>query len=216
MPKSLFLNSAPPLMRLFIASAMALTVSAHAMAVSSPQSSTPSASDVAGKTKDSGDYGKTCNPNEAMVASTRHGDENSDPVITCSSYAPYGVAGTMSNYKIPEPERQDDIYGNWSSALNEGNPDGHTYTCPVGTLMTGIKHTGDENGSTYYRCSAFSINGVVQQLRGGIVLKFPEDDHEKTCPAGQVMIGRSHLCDNGDKCDENASSTYTCGYVRAL
>lgn len=209
MPKSWFLNAVNPLMRLFLASTIALTVSANAMAVSSPQSTTTPLSEE-------GNYGKTCNPNEAMIKSTRHGDENTDPVIVCSAYAPYGVAGTMSNYKTPEPEKGDDAYGNWSSAINEGKPSGHTYTCPEGTLMTGIKHLDDENGATYYRCSAFSINGVVQKLRPGTVLKFPEDDHEKSCPAGQIMIGRSHLCDNDGKCDEKASSTYTCGYVRAL
>lgn len=216
MPKSLSLNAANTLMRLFLASAIALTVSANAMATSSPQSTTTPASDLGGETKADGDYGKTCNPDEAMIASTRDGDETSDPVITCSSYAPYGVTGTMSNYKTPEPEKGDDIHGNWSSAINEGKPSGHTYTCPDGSLMTGIKHTGDENGSTYYRCSAFSINGVVQKSRPGTILNFPENDHEKKCPTGQVMIGRSHLCDNDGKCDENASSKYTCGFIRAL
>ena len=214
MSKSLFLNAVIPLTRLILASAVALTVSAHVMAT--PQSTTTPVSKVGGETKASGDYGTECNTNEAISQRSRSGDENTDPITTCTSYAPYGVAGTTAPYKAREPENGDDDIGNWSGALDEGKPNGHTYTCPEGTLMTGIKHTGDENGSTYYRCSAFSINGVVQKLRPGTVFKFPEDDHNKLCPAGQIMIGRSHQCDNDGKCDENASSTYTCGYVRAL
>ncbi|MFJ7883399.1 hypothetical protein ACIQYF_07780 [Pseudomonas sp. NPDC096917] len=214
MPKSLIRNAVIPLTRLFLASAIAMTVSVNVMAAPSPQSTTTGE-------QWQGNYDGACNANEAMISSSRDGDENIDPIIKCAAYAPYGVAGTMVPYKAKEEDNGniDDDIGNWSDVNIEGGDKGHTYICPDNTVMTAIRHRNDENGQTYYRCSKFLINNVVTKLIPGTTLKFKESDHDVACPTGQVMIGRSHLCDSNDdkdKCDENASSEYTCGYVRAI
>lgn len=216
MPKSLIRTAVIPLTRLFLASAIAVTFSVNVMAAPSPQSTTT-------EEQWKGHYDGACNANEAMISSSRHGDENVDPIIKCAPYAPYGVAGTMVPYKAQEESNGniDDDIGNWSAINNEGKPVGHAFICPENTLMTAIRHRNDENGQTYYRCSNFLINGVIQKLKPATTLKFKESDHDIACPAGQVMIGRSHLCDSGsdgkdEKCDEHASSVYTCGYVRSI
>lgn len=102
------------------------------------------------------------------------------------------------------------------------------WTCPANQVITARKHDGDENATTHYKCA--SIEGL-QTETSGWSRSFPECGFETdrkpdngeyptctdkgydnadmeylyfSCPANEVMVGRSH------KGDENAATSYQC------
>ncbi|MFS0827927.1 hypothetical protein [Pseudomonas phoenicis] len=117
----------------------------------------------------------------------------------------------------------------WSDAVKESESE--DWTCPGNGVVTARKHSGDEQGDTAYGCA--SIAGVTPSgatwsaafPECGINLDADYDENsgrfktcaEKkydndnagylyfTCPANQVMLGRSH------EGDENGDTKYRCG-----
>ncbi|TLP61077.1 MULTISPECIES: hypothetical protein [Pseudomonas] len=120
------------------------------------------------------------------------------------------------------------VNSDWHEAVKESQS--VDWTCPADSMISARKHEGDENGNTAYKCA--SLPGV-KVLHAQWSAKFPEcginlkadydeDKHsyktcaEKkydnanaqflyfSCPADQVMTGRSH------EGDENGDTRYQC------
>lgn len=165
-----------------------------------------------------------CPQNTALTGRSHFGDEDEKAEVhyKCNAYSPYGDSAVLTDDSDPntglDSAGKRDLLGDWSGALDEGKPSGHAYVCPAGTVMTGREHKGDENGSTYYRCSTLKINGKPETIGAGTKLYTQnESAHTLVCPAGQVLIGRQHHCSGaGSACDENQATTYTCGYVKPI
>lgn len=163
------------------------------------------------------DYTYKCPTNMAMTGRAHYGSEDEGINMRCMPFISYGEVGTLSARIANTPDHD----GVWSPEQYEGKDEdgnhvGHDYTCPNGEVLTGIGHTGDENGRTTYRCSVLKINGEAKKLTPGTQHKVKESDHAYVCTNGQAFIRRAHLCSGGagSACDENRDTIYQCGYVR--
>lgn len=196
------LTSKSVLIALMIISCAASTAVFSADSKRSPLSEEDGWSDNVGE-KDS-TY--TCPKDTVMIGRAHYGDTESGEVYyKCSTYEPYRQETVISP-------------GTWSETLTEGKPSGHSYTCPDGTAMVGRQHTGDENGTTTYKCSqVFTGSKLEEIIPGTTISNLKESDHEAVCPSGQLLIGRQHHCNgSGSACDENQYTSYFCGYMKPI
>ncbi|MEV4223296.1 hypothetical protein [Nonomuraea sp. NPDC049725] len=80
---------------------------------------------------------------------------------------------------------------------------GVAFTCPLNEVITGRKHSGDENGYTTYYCSRVLVNGEQAVVSPGA---WSDPQRESSSfyetPADQAIAGRWHTG------DENGSTRY--------
>lgn len=97
------------------------------------------------------------------------------------------------------------VYGTtacgWSPGIKESA--GTEYKCAGNTVMTGVKHSGDENGYTQYECCSMEPQDVSKAACAWSEA-IKEADSTYTCSGGQALVGRVH---SGD---ENGSTKYYC------
>lgn len=89
----------------------------------------------------------------------------------------------------------------WSPPIKESS--GIVYECPGGTVMTGMKHSGDENGDTEYLCCALTPQ-PVQKTSCAWSNPIKEANSIYYCPGWKAMTGRVHWG------DENGDTKYEC------
>ncbi|OCR24116.1 hypothetical protein AFK24_15230 [Pseudomonas syringae] len=92
----------------------------------------------------------------------------------------------------------------WSGGVHEHD---HEYACSDFSVMVGLRHKGDEEESTYYRCASVH---QFQQLKTSDAEWQKMDDessHTYNCPTDKVMTGREHVG------DENEPTSYQCSTV---
>lgn len=89
----------------------------------------------------------------------------------------------------------------WGPPIKESS--GIEYECPGGTVMAGMKHSGDENGNTHYQCCPLTPQPVKKSVCAWSNA-IRESNSNYFCPAWQAMTGREH---SGD---ENGSTKYYC------
>ncbi len=84
----------------------------------------------------------------------------------------------------------------------------HSFQCDSGSVLVGRRHSGDENGKTWYSCSKVlaDVTPVILKERY-ISPPIKESWSNFTCPLGSVMTGRSH------QGDENGDTIYICHYA---
>ncbi|WP_313740070.1 hypothetical protein [Pseudomonas sp.] len=151
------------------------------------------------------------------------GNERMTYTLSCIRITSSTNKGTIRGtyLSFPEPE--------WGEPFKESESE--DWSCPTNSVVAGRKHSGDENGETAYQCASIS---KLTSSDGTWSAAFPECginldadydndqgrfktcaekkyDNENagylyfTCPANQVMLGRSH------KGDENGDTQYRCG-----
>lgn len=95
-----------------------------------------------------------------------------------------------------------------SSSMGESNS---TFLCPSNTVLTGRKHSGDENGQTIYEYATLkAIDESGNPISGTITVEdivwgdwFPEQSGSGfTAPINRVLVGRQHVD------DENGATKY--------
>jgi hypothetical protein len=89
----------------------------------------------------------------------------------------------------------------WSPPIKESA--GVEFKCAGGTMMIGVKHSGDENGDTRYQCCALSPQ-PVEKLACAWSESIRESNSLYNCPGHQLMAGRKHTG------DENGFIRYYC------
>ncbi|MBB2914397.1 hypothetical protein FHS43_005709 [Streptosporangium becharense] len=83
---------------------------------------------------------------------------------------------------------------------------GAWFTCPANQVMTGRKHSGDENGYTTYSCSRILINGVQADVEArSWVSAGRESSSLFETNENEIIIGRQH------KGDEDGYTNYRIG-----
>ncbi|MEG3135592.1 hypothetical protein SC206_18705 [Rouxiella sp. T17] len=137
----------------------------------------------------------TCPANQVIVSREHTGDENGRTRYKCATVSQDGKAFTTKDAQ-------------WSESIKESA--GTYYQCPESSpVMTGRKHSGDENGNTLYQCSTLiNASGQTVKVTDGKWSENLQENHSSfECPANTVMIGREH---SGD---ENGNTKYYCGQV---
>ena len=100
--------------------------------------------------------------------------------------------------------------GSWSDWVQESSSDAIEFSVPTGTVMTGRQHTGDENGDTRYHYSRIEFQGqAVVPASGSWSEERAQHEVEYTCPADQVMTGRSH------EGDEQGPTKFRCASLES-
>jgi hypothetical protein len=113
----------------------------------------------------------------------------------------------ISGYATANYEKANlEFYDSYESGqYKESN---HSFQCKSGSVLVGRRHSGDENGATWYSCSKVLANGTPIILKEKYTSPpIKESWSNFTCPAGAVMTGRSH------QGDENKNTIYTCHYA---
>ncbi|ELU8563675.1 hypothetical protein SD467_003677 [Vibrio parahaemolyticus] len=84
----------------------------------------------------------------------------------------------------------------------------HNFLCDPGFVLVGRRHSGDENGKTWYSCSKVLAGGIPVILKE-IYISPPikESWSDFTCPTGSIMTGRAH------QGDENGNTLYICHHA---
>ncbi|MFB4394943.1 MULTISPECIES: hypothetical protein [unclassified Pseudomonas] len=133
----------------------------------------------------------TCPANMVINHRSHTGDENGETTYECTTLTQASATLFIAN-------------GEWGKAFKES--EGKYFMCPPDTVMTGRRHTGDENGDTHYQCSALrNVETPLQVIwADGWSEKQPESSSSFTCPDDQFMVGRYHLG------DENGDTRYRC------
>ncbi|MEN5305398.1 hypothetical protein [Pseudomonas sp. TWI628] len=129
----------------------------------------------------------TCGLHQVMVARANDGDaENGKVSYTCSTFK---QASTDLTVAADE----------WSDSFKES--DGVYFMCPPGKVMTGMDHSGDENGPTKYRCSSLYSGdkklSVIWSDEWSDAQQ--ENDSEFLCPKHSFLVGRRHIGDENDR-----------------
>jgi predicted RNA-binding Zn-ribbon protein involved in translation (DUF1610 family) len=134
-----------------------------------------------------------CQDNEVLIARQHNGDENGNSTYWCVKLGFNGKSVISKNH-------------NWSSEIKESDSD---FTAPENCVITGRKHSGDENGKTSYRYSELYVDDnklIVTNI--GISDDIKESSGAKfSCPNYSVIVGRKH------KGDENGKTSYKYGFV---
>ncbi|EDM36076.1 hypothetical protein PBAL39_23752 [Pedobacter sp. BAL39] len=92
----------------------------------------------------------------------------------------------------------------------------HTFVTPTGWIMTGRRHSGDENGSTIYEYADLKAVDSQGQPLGGIITVedgrwegyVKESNSVFVAPSDRVVLGREHYG------DENKNTRYFTGVVK--
>lgn len=149
---------------------------------------TPEGSWSDGTDESGGEF--TCGTDKVMTGRKHSGDENEDTYYKCATVLQFETLKVTSR--------------TWSDVVQED--DGVEYICPESTVMTGRKHSGDENGGTYYECGEIKDlwGNPLQIIQGPWSDEMTESSHEYQCPTNMVMTGRKH---SGD---ENGKTKYLC------
>lgn len=101
-----------------------------------------------------------------------------------------------------------------SSGIGEKNS---SFLCPANTVLTGRKHSGDENGTTWYEYTTLKCTDALgNEIYGVITVEdvtwggwFPEQSGSGyTAPTGKVLVGREHVD------DENGATRYAYATVK--
>jgi hypothetical protein len=147
-----------------------------------------------------------CPDNQAMIGRKHQGDENGNTSYLCGKVyyngAEVPISTGASSY----------TYARWSADMKESNS---YYTCPVNKVMTGRRHSGDENGNTSYLCTPIIYGGNFVVLDWDDAWSAPIQESGKstggessfTCPTNKVMVGRQH------EGDENGNTRYLCATI---
>jgi len=106
-------------------------------------------------------------------------------------------------FDVPLPPAATDRDRSWSTAYTENS---HDFSCPPNTIMTGRKHTGDENGPTRYECANAIQSGAIVVIQDKVKSSGIKESAGIyfVCPNNKIMTGRSHTG------DENGRTTYEC------
>ncbi|WP_211230853.1 hypothetical protein [Pseudomonas parafulva] len=174
--------------------------------------------------------GAIITPGLEMVDNYLKSGESGRDTVKCIqvaiSSAPGGPKIPAANALPASPAWSEDIGENWSY-----------YECPVGQVMTGRRHKGDENGNTAYQCATLKQEGNTLEIKDSRWLDpLCESGDEKqckttasggspvvqaeqpptvqaatgiwfNCPSNEVLDGRQHYS------DENGETKYRCGKV---
>ena len=141
--------------------------------------------------RESGSY-FVCPANQVMIGRIHTGDENGQTRYQCGL-----VKNDGHTFEVPGSTAQ------WSSWCNKESS--CTYVCPVGKVMTGRQHNGDENGKTRYQCAEVHHNGLKISYRSSHwSASIKESQSWYNCPFKSAMVGRYHYG------DENGQTGYRC------
>lgn len=80
---------------------------------------------------------------QAVAARSHEGDENGYTRYRTATMYWRGQQVLLANGEVSDPYRESN----------------HDWEAPANTVMTGRKHTGDENGTTYYRYATVTVAG---------------------------------------------------------
>ncbi len=88
--------------------------------------------------------------------------------------------------------------------------EGVRFICPDNKVLTGRQHVGDENDRELLRCATLKDdwdNDMQVIHNDNWSAPVSEHNHNYTCPANTVMVGKYH------KGDEEGSTEYLCGQL---
>lgn len=133
-------------------------------------------------------------PGDGAITGMEHlGDENGNTRYQCGSLGP----GTVQPVSCA-----------WSTEVKESQ--GY-FTCTDNKVLTGRKHSGDENGKTTYECCTMQLTTSTGSLALTLDSKTcswsspqKQSDTAYVCPDNGVMVARDHTG------DENGSTRYYC------
>jgi hypothetical protein len=136
-----------------------------------------------------------CDSNKIMVGRKHADDEEGETHYKCATGQQFDQLLTLSDEITSDPIKE-------SAGVH--------YTCPLGKVMTGRAHSGDENDDTTYYCKDVKDKwgNKMDVILQGWSNEMDENDSEFTCPPNQAMAGRYH-----DE-DENGPTKYRCAIVR--
>lgn len=147
---------------------------------------------------------------DKVITGRRHyGDENGRTIYTSGKLTCF----TKPTEKAPAGTTIVPDKRSYSSEYKESS---HSFICPQNTVLTGRKHTGDENGTTVYEYATLKAvkDGkviddcyiTVENIRwiGGIS---ESEGFGFDAPFGKVIVGRQHFG------DENSATAYAVGDV---
>lgn len=131
-----------------------------------------------------------CADGELMTSRKHQGDENGSTWYQCSDVTIGGQRATT-------------MTSTWTTGVRESTAD---VSCPEHTFITGREHSGDENGTTTYRCSQLAVQGrpVVRTIATGLSPYLFESRSDFVCPPGTAMTRRWHTG------DENGLTRHDC------
>jgi hypothetical protein len=112
--------------------------------------------------------------------------------------------GDKSNLTFLARANYSDSNDGWSAGIKESNS---SYTCPSDEVMIGRSHFGDENATTYYRCTHLFVNSQLATYDSNDIIEKGVKESSGSwvdCPDNAFYVGRKH---NGD---ENGWTTYKC------
>ena len=119
----------------------------------------------------------TCEGDTVIFGRKHQGDENEPTFYRCAVINPESPFKLTQREEYVIPSEKDSYY-----------------QCPQNKVMTGRKHTGDENKPTTYRCATIvnSQGRPINQTGGEWSAPMPENSSHMNCPDNQVMVGRRH------------------------
>lgn len=144
-----------------------------------------------------------------MTGRCHNGDENGKTYYCSSEF----VVSSQSEH-APIGSTIIPVERELSIILNEN---GHTFMCPQGTVMTGRKHMGDENGSTQYEYATLrAINANGEFIVGNVTfcdVRWEENIKESdgiwfNTTNNRVIVGRKHYG------DENGLTQYATAAIK--
>ncbi|GLK11211.1 hypothetical protein GCM10017600_46170 [Streptosporangium carneum] len=134
--------------------------------------------------KESAGVSFRCPVNQVLTGRAHSGDENGNTTYYCSSISINDQPVTVG-------------ISSWSPPQKESTS---RFAAPIGEVLTGRRHQGDENGPTEYRHAPLTWQGRPVQLISRTWSGWmKENRHSFTTGATQVLTGRQHTGDeNGD------------------
>ncbi|MBK5008027.1 hypothetical protein [Pseudomonas sp. S32] len=174
--------------------------------------------------------GAIITPGLEMVDNYLKSGESGRDTVKCVQVA---ISSAPGGPKIPGADALPESHA-WSADLRES---WSFWECPVGQVMTGRRHKGDETGDTAYQCASLKQEGITLEIRDSTWHDTVcESGHETdcefietnvstvvqaeqpptvqgptgiwfNCPSNEVMDGRLH------RGDENGETAYRCGKV---
>jgi len=135
-----------------------------------------------------------CADGKVMVGRSHWGDENARSWIRCAGVIVNGdITATSGEFWTPNRSES-------SGAV----------ACPSNMVITGRRHSGDENGLTSYRCATLTIEtGQLKLDAAAFSGDMRESSHEYVCSGVGILSARAHWG------DENGTTRYRCSTIRA-
>jgi hypothetical protein len=144
-----------------------------------------------------------CPPNFALVGRMHKGDENGD---TTYQYAPLVVD--------PNAEETRTInISDTSGWIDAGKESALNYQAPAGYVITGRKHDGDENGTTYFQISRVYVGNTFSETVDGVTSGQIKESSGIWYNTPAIATMKGLITGMSHSGDENGNSTYTSNLV---